>query len=475
MAMLPEDRANSDIAALYRAAVDHQRHGRADAAAALCRDIVDAAPDHALAHNLLGVIAAAAGATGDAVACFQRAVTADPSHPELLMNLANALRIDGRTDDAIASLCRVVALRPDDGEACRRLGDAFAEAGQVEPAAAALARAVELLPDDADAVIALAHLERRLDRNQFALAHYRRALELRGDDARLRFDLGHAQRGAGDLEGAAASFRHAIAREPAYAPAHNSLGNALYALNDNAGAEAAFRQAIALDGALAQAHKNLGTGLYDEQRPDEALECFHRAVAADPDFDEGRFGIATTLLLQGEFATGWRYYEARLTRRNAARRAAMFTMPRWQGEPLAGKSIVVDAEQGLGDTIQFARYLPLLAAAGATVSVLVNPALVGLLQSLDGHVRVMTHDAAPPAADFYVPLMSLPLAVGTTAETISAAAPYLAPPADLAAHWQQRLASSGVLSVGLAWAGSERHALDRFRSITPARWRGRSG
>lgn len=220
-------------------------------------------------------------------------------------------------------------------------------------------------------------------------------------------------------------------------------------------------------------YNNLGGALSDLGRPAEALACYDRALAIRPDDVSAHFGRSRPLLLRGEYAEGWREFEWR--RRGGTAEAIKlrgFAQPQWQGEDVAGKTLLLHAEQGFGDTLQFCRYASLVGAT-ARVILEVQPPLVRLCSSLAGVAQVVARGEPPPAFDLHCPLMSLPLAVGTTLDTIPSEVPYLAADPELVAGWRERLAGLDGLQVGLVWAGSlrpepELSAIDRRRSITLA-------
>jgi hypothetical protein len=214
----------------------------------------------------------------------------------------------------------------------------------------------------------------------------------------------------------------------------------------------------------AELYVNKGTALRALIRDDEALASF--AAAVRPDCAEAHWNAALIRLRRGDFATGWRDYEWRWRKADWAGRRRSFSAPLWRGdEPIAGKTMLLHAEQGLGDTIQFVRYAPRVAERGTTVVLECAPQLKGLLQGLDGIAHVIATGEALPPFDLHCPLLSLPLAFRTELATVPSAVPYIRPPAEGAAKWRGRLPSNGRPCVGLCWAGSNAHLNDRNRSI----------
>jgi lipoprotein NlpI len=309
-----------------------------------------------------------------------------------------------------------------------------------------------------------------------AEAAYRQAVALRPDDPEALLDLGRAVKAGGKLDEAEACYRRAIALKPDHPVAHNNLGNVLRALGRLEEATVSLRTAIHLRPDYAEAHSNLGIVSQRLRLLDEAAACYRRAIALRPDLAEAHTNLAMTLLSRGDLAEGWQEYEWRwqLPSMAAARRS--FAQPQWRGEAAEGRTLLVHAEQGFGDTLQFCRYAPLAAARGLRVVMEVQPSLVRLLGSLAGVDHVIAYGDTLPAFDLHCPMLSMPLALGTTLGTIPGIAGYLRADAAQAAAWGARLAGEeGGPRVGVVWSGQPSHrmplgaTLDDRRSIEPGR------
>jgi hypothetical protein len=338
------------------------------------------------------------------------------------------------------------------------------------------------------------------------------AISFRPASVRNDFEVARGHLDHGAFAEALVSFDRAIARKPDFTDGHIGRTMALRGLGRHAEALASYDTAIALSGADAAMTSNRGMILLDLQRDAEALACFDAALARDPNFASAHHNRAVTLLklqrlhdavascdralalqadvarfqgtkavalLQlGAFAEGWRLYEARKRTENPAGERN-FTAPLWLGDSdIAGKIIFIHAEQGLGDSLQFTRYASLVAARGAQVVMSVQKPLLRLLRRGDPAITVMDEDSVPDGFDLHCPMMSLPLALGTTLETIPATIPYLHADPCRVAQWRARLAGLAGIKIGLVWAGSPRpdqpdaDAIDKRRSITLAQYAG---
>jgi len=291
-----------------------------------------------------------------------------------------------------------------------------------------------------------------------AIRHIERAIAAREDFAEAHNNLGMALEAAGRVDQAIASLRRALALRPGYAEAHNNLGNALKAAGRFDEAVASYRAALDLRGGYAEAWNNLGLALQDQRRIEDALDSFRRAQAARPGFAEAHWNEALALLLKGDFGAGWPLYEWRWQALGSRRLVRDFAEPRWLGDaPLEGRTLLVHYEQGFGDTLQMLRYVPLLESRGARVVVEVPPSLASLAASLPGSPLIVAEGAALPPFDLQCPLMSLPMAFGTTLATVPARVPYLHAPDAARARWRDRLGAASRARIGLAWAGSAGH------------------
>jgi len=283
-----------------------------------------------------------------------------------------------------------------------------------------------------------------------------RAVRLDPDDAASRSQRAGALRALALHDEAVAEARRALLSDPGLADAAANLGAAQVALGECAAAAVWLWRAHRLRPEQTETLVNLGMALRDLRRFGDAEICFRAVLARRPADADAHLALAVSRLLQGDLAGGLAEFEWRWQR---------LPGPVWAGEPLEGASILLHAEQGFGDTIQFARYAPLVAERGGRVILEVHPLLVRLLATLAPDVRVVARAETPPRTDHHCPLMSLPRAFGTTLATIPAAVPYLRPAEEDAERWRRRLDGAPGLRVGLVWAGNPRHRNDRNRSL----------
>jgi len=302
-----------------------------------------------------------------------------------------------------------------------------------------------------------------------AMRNYQEAVRLAPNPARAHLNRGNVLLLKGDLQGALDAFRTALEHQPDYAGAYYNIGNAL--LGNGRFDEAAqnYRLALNIKPDYAEVHCVLGIALKETGLPDEAIASFQRALHIDPALVEAHLNLGSLLLSLGKYVEGWPEYEFRYDPGYSGRQTIPpnLTFPRWQGEPLAGKSIVIWPEQGFGDEIQFARYIPMLKTRGASsITLVCKPPLRALLETLAGVDAVVTlsEAASLPIHDYWMFPMSLPLQFDTTIETIPDVLPYLSAPPEYLSKWQNRLPKE-TLKVGLVWKGSAGHQNDANRSL----------
>jgi tetratricopeptide (TPR) repeat protein len=429
------------------------------------------------AHMGMGHALAAQGRNEDALERYRQALALRPRLAEAEFAAGFVLARLGRVKEAEARYRRALLLRPDFAAAWMNLGSLLREQGREVFAEAALLRAVELRPDLVAGWVNLAILERERCRPEAAEAHLRRAFALNPEQIETLVAWCQFRAAEQDLAGAWQWLRWALAREPSHShpEAVNMHGILLHK-------EGRFQEAIeAFEAAEALGHRaaasNRGNSLLDLGRMDEALRAHQAAVEREPACAGAQYNLSLTRLRLGDWEQGWPGYEARWRFREVHRRPRSFPQPRWQGESLQGRRILLHAEQGLGDTIQFCRYATLVAARGGAVILQVQAPVQRLMGSLAvvraGLAQTALMGQTVPDFDLECPLMSLPAAFATTVETVPWPGAYLGAEPEAVFEKAMRFPGAGPRQrsawsnprVGLAWAGNPRYKADRLRSM----------
>ncbi len=414
-------------------------------------------------HASLGAALRPQGKNDEALAAYRRALALQPDFEEAHFNLGSILLEQDQLEGAKSHLERALALRPDCGETHHVMGMLLAREGKPEEAAASYRRAIELKPDLIEALNNLGNLCSKSGKHEEAIVCYERALALAPGFAEAHNNLGAVYRDQGKLEHAVACHERALALKPDYAEAHTNLGIVLRDQGKLEESAACHRRALALRSDFAEAYNNLGNTLRSQGRVGEAGKSYEQALALDPGSIEARWNRALVALLQGDYASGWRDYEIRFRRRRNVPRS--FQQPLWRGEPLGGATILLHAEQGLGDTIQFLRYVSAVQAAAGSVILDVPASMMRLAEQISGVAAVVKTGDPLPEFAWHCPLMSLPLAFGTTLDSVPAEVPYLTVPEDATRNANALIWPADGLRVGLVWSGNPRYLEDRVRSI----------
>ena len=473
------------------------QQGYMDEAVASFHRALKLKPENTEVLNNLGLALLKQDKPGEAIAAFQQALAVRPDDAKARHNLHRALREQGHFEELLASQRQTVGQRPDSAQAHNDLGLTLYEQSKLDESVAAFRQALTLQPDFAEAHNNLGLVRAAQGHHDEAIAAYRRAIACKPTFAEAHNNLGIALRQMGQPEAAVASCREAARLRPELPEAHNNLGSALEELgrydeaidtlhealrlrpgfakaHNNLGiaywykgrfdeAADSYRRAIELMPEMAEAHNNLGNVLRDQGRFDEALTSYRQAEELKPNYCDPHWNQSLVWLVQGDFERGWAEYEWRWQLKNFKRRPC--PQPLWDGSSLEGRTILLAAEQGLGDTLQFIRYAPLVRQRGATVLAEVQKPLRQLLAGLAGVDRLLVQGEATPDFETYAPLLSLPRLLGTTLANVPADVPYLQADESLVARWRAEIASLPGFKIGIAWQGSPQNRTDRGRSI----------
>ncbi|HZL36002.1 MAG TPA: tetratricopeptide repeat protein [Tepidisphaeraceae bacterium] len=400
-----------------------------------------------------------------AEALYRRVLDSDDENPEALHFLGLALQQLGRHDLAIGYISRSVLLSPENADFHNNFAVALGRIGRAAESLEEGGRALRIRPDFAEAHSNRGVALERMGRPDEAIGAFKRAIELRSDYVEAIANLGNCLSRLGRLEEAIEKLRQAIAIQPRHAGAHRALGGALRRQGLEEEAIAAFRRAIEVNPRDADSLNNLGAALQECGQMREAIETLNIALSINPNHRDAHWNLGLALLASGEWQRGWIEYEWRRHLREDVGQRRDFPQPPWNGSPINGRTILLLSEQGLGDTIQFARYASLLADRGARVVLECQPRLRPLLRTLRGVERVVARGEPLPAFDVYARLISLPGMFGATPDTVPADVPYVQADPQRVAEWRARMEPAPGFEVGLAWQGSTRHPGDKLRSI----------
>jgi tetratricopeptide (TPR) repeat protein len=458
-------RSPGDVQGLYRAGLAQAHERNLDSAAELLSRCLALQPTFAAAPRALGAVLLSAGRNREATLALERACALMPASFAVHFELGAAYLALGQTGQAAASYRKAAKLNPDDANTHNGLGNALKMEGKLQDAVRAYERAVKASPVHAEAWFNLGTTRQIQEKYPKAIDAYARSLALYPGNPSAENNLGVVLKAQGRIGEAIAAFRRAMSLKPDYALAMANLGAVLQNENQLEEAVSMLRSALALNPNDAQALGNLGNAYLALNRPDEAIAAYEKALATDPAFAGNTYNMALARLVSGDFENGWAGYDSRLETA-AHRRKYPFNRPRWNGvEPIAGRTLLVYAEQGLGDTLQFVRYVPMLEARGARVIVRVQAGLKVFLADQAFTAAVIGTGDPLPDHDLQCSLLSLPRHFGTRLDSIPAVVPYLAANESKVAQWRGVFARADGLKVGLVWAGNPKHQFDHNRSV----------
>jgi len=449
------------------------RSGQLQDADKIYRDILDDDPTHCSALHLAGLVKYEEGDFPEALRLVAAALKGNCGSADLLMDHGAILYALKRFDEALSQFDQLLDESAGDARLHYNRGNALKGLGRYEEALASYDRALEIAPD-----LLVAHQNRAstlagLNRYEEALAAYDRVLQSAGLSARISLlmdrsrILGRIKR----YEEAWAGYEEVLAHRPDDVEALTQRGVLLTEFGRPDEALAQYEHALRVNPDCVDAHLNRGNALGAMNRLNEALQSYDEALARDPQHADANFNQALVRLCLGDFRAGWRQYEYRWKREKYATARPVYPRPMWSGkEDVRGKTILLCAEQGLGDAIQFARYATVLAKLGAKVLIGAHRPLVPVLATVPGVTAVIPDGEELPHFDFYCSLLSLPLAFSTQPATIPADIPYIRARDESVAKWRHKLPANGRVRVGICWAGTGEHSNNRNRSMTLERF-----
>jgi tetratricopeptide (TPR) repeat protein len=440
--------------------------GRLQEAEKHCRHALQIRPNRAPELNNLGSALARQGRFSEAVACFKQVLDLEPTHKQARVNLGRALKDQARRPKPPGPEKKAAdENRPSSGPAedLNQRAVALAKRQQFVEAEALLRQALVLRPDFPEAHNNLGNVLAGRELHDQAAGCYRQAIQFRHEYFNAHNNLANALVALGRPEEAIVSYRQAIELRPDFVDAISNLGLTLAQQRRWLEAEKPLAEAFRLRPEAAEIRVHLSRVLLDLGRPEDAVAHLEHTLRITPMHVDAHWTLSLSLLLLGKWQQGWAEYEWRWRRRNAEKRPFR---PLWDGRRLDGGTIVLHAEQGLGDTIQFIRYVKMVRewCPSARIVAYCPPPIIELLKSFQGIDELIPEGQPLPKFDFYSPLITLPAIFGTTIDNVPAEVPYLKADSDRVARWRSQLASETGFKVGIVWQGNPRHKRDAFRS-----------
>jgi len=485
---------------MIRQALDAFRAGRLEQAEGICQDIVKMLPDHADGLYLLGLIAYERLDFDSAVDYLKKTLHIDPCHADAYLNLGNAMQGKGLFEEAIAYYRRADGLCPGNADILNNMGVALTAGGNVDEAINCYQEAIRQNPDSALGYNNLGNALRAKGNYEGSVQCFKRAIQINPAAADFHKNMGNALRDKGQMDDALNCYREALRLNAGDAEVHYNMAN-LYKETDRRDlAVVSYQDALQINPRLTDARYNLGNTLRDLGRYDEAIACYKIILKREPDYLEAynnmgvafkeqgdtvhaiacyekaleinpgiaetQWNLSLVYLLAGEFEEGWRRYEWRWQKTDYRPFLRHFSQPLWDGSGIAGKTILLHAEQGYGDAVQFVRYVPQVAAMGADVIIEAPRGLTALFKAVPGVQQVVPRGDQLPPFDIHCPLLTLPMIFRTRLSSIPGHVPYLIADPEKKEAWRLKLADDGGrFKVGLVWSGNPEHKNDRNRSL----------
>ncbi len=417
---------------------------------------IELKPDYDDVYYNLGNTLQACNLLEEAIVIYKHAITLKPNDADIHNNLANVLRKSGKHDEALNSYKQAAILKPHNAEILSNLGTALQELGNLDEAIINYKKAIKLKPDNAKAHCNLGTALKKQCKLEEAVKSHNRAIELKPDFVEAYNNLGTALQSLNRLDEAIINYKKATILKPHYAEAHYNYGNVLKKQKKIDDAFLCYERAITIRSDYAEAHNNLGIILQEQGKIEEATESYSRAIKFKPEYADAHFNRSLMLLLKENFEDGWQEYEWRLRTKDYALKD--FQQPMWDGSPLNGKTILVHAEQGLGDNIQFVRYLPMVQTLGGRVIFECLPSLVHLLKyctGIDKLIKQMSTSDNTVQCDVHIPLLSLPGIFNTTLDNVPSQEPCIMPHSKFVTKWRNRIGvNDKSFKIGLVWASN---------------------
>jgi tetratricopeptide (TPR) repeat protein len=449
----------------FQKAVESFQAGNFLQAEQIGEEIVKAQPGNADALHFLGIILYRLGKHDAAIEHLEKALQINPDDAGAYYNLGLALKEKGHLDEALASYQKALHLNPHFAHAHYNAGTALQEKGQYDEAIICYKKALQIDPNLSGVYYNLGIISQEKGQLNEAIGHYRKAIQINPNLSDACNNLGLCLHVKGQLDGAIGAYQKALQIDPQHAKAYYNMGNAFKDRAQIDEAITAYQKALQLNPGYADACSNLGSALQEKGEIDEAITAYQKTLKIDPNLAIAHVNMSLMLLLSGNFEQGWKEYEWRTKLKDFPRR--QLSQPMWDGSDITGKTILLHAEQGYGDTMQFIRYAPLVAQRGAKVIIECLRELTSLLRNVEGVHQVIGRGEALPAFDLHCPLLSLPLVFDTTLESIPANIPYLSADPLFKEKWRDKVHADRLqYKIGLVWSGNPQHINEQKRSCS---------
>lgn len=404
--------------------------GNLEGAHRRAKGVLQSAPNNADAHHLLGVIAREKNCLPEAIGHLEKAQALEPANIDILQSL-------GMTHQALQ---------------------------QHEAAVSTFEQILEISPGQPSVLTCLGNSLRTLNRLELALVVHEQAVLAAPESPEIWSNIASTYLACGSVEASIQGFQHALELRPEWPELHYNLGTAFQKAGNTIQAAQSFGEAINLGGKSAGLYTNFGTVLKELGELDEAHKFLITATKLAPDYADAHWNLSLLLLLQGNYEEGWKEYEWR--KKIPSIKIQQFSKPEWDGSAQPGKTLLIHAEQGIGDTFQFIRYVNLAKPLVGAALFLCRPSLARVLRNAKGVDNLVTTEEELPDFDIHTPLISLPLLLGTTDKaSIPRDVPYLTAEEDLSSHWEKELQGANQLKVGICWQGNPNYNADAQRSI----------
>ena len=411
-------------------------------------------PTYADGHSNLGVTLQEQGKLEEAIEAYTKALSLKPDYADAHYNMGGALQEHGKLDEAVEAFNKALTIKPEYAEAYNNMGVTLKEQGKLDEAMASFNKALAIKSDYAEAYNNMGTVLKDQGKLEKAIASYTKALSLKPDYAKAYNNMGVTLQEQGKLDEAIEAYKMALAIKSEYAEAYNNMGTVLKDQGKLDEAIEAYKMALAIEPDYAEAYNNMGSAFQDQGKLEKAIASFNKALSLKPDNAETYTNMGLTYLCKGSLEEGFKFNEYRFKKQKVPTRAPREKL-HWNGsEPIKGKEFLVYEEQGLGDIIQFCRYLPTLVKQGAKVTFKVTQKLHAILQTMDSGVTLSTTDADEGQIDFEAPLMSLPHLFKTHLKTIPSMNPYLYANHGRTKTWGERL-HTDRFKIGICWQGSK--------------------